>query len=493
MKFKAVIFTDSTAGLARIKPLGAYSIAEVIRSKGLETLVIDHLSKISEEDLKHIVQMIIDDETLLVGYSSSLFWNDKNNDILPIPTEKFKDLNFLIKRLNPKIKIIFGGAITRRITNHVEKNNDNLGIDYVIHGYAEKMMEDFIDDLLKNRKPKFNNFKNKIYEIDYDQKGDQVDFRNSKHHWNDHDIIFPGEALPLEVARGCIFKCKFCAYPLLGKNPNDDSYIKLEENLLSEILENYEKFKTTTYVIVDDTFNERTDKLEMLLRVRDKANLDLNFLGYNRLDLIARKPQQLNLLKDLNFNGMFFGIESFNYESAKSIGKGLRPEEATETLYKIKDVFKNKVSITGGFIIGLPYETPETFDNWFNKITDKNFPIDSFNLCGLGISNNTHNQSEFFSNPQKYGYTLLENGNWKNDVWTSQECSKLSQELIFKVYNNGRQRVPMFIAAGLSIIGFDFNQNFLTSFKDIRTDETLNLFNNKIKEYIERLKKTISQ
>ena len=46
-----------------------------------------------------------------------------------------------------------------------------------------------------------------------------------------------------------------------------------------------------------------------MLRVRDRSKLDLSFFGYNRLDLIARKHDQLDLLKDLNFKGMFFGIE----------------------------------------------------------------------------------------------------------------------------------------------------------------------------------------
>lgn len=43
------------------------------------------------------------------------------------------------------------------------------------------------------------------------------------HVWHPRDCVQPGEALPLEMARGCIFKCKFCRYPFIGKSKNDFS------------------------------------------------------------------------------------------------------------------------------------------------------------------------------------------------------------------------------------------------------------------------------
>lgn len=484
MIYDSIIFTDSSAGLARIKPLGAFTIAYTLRQIGLTVLVIDHFGSLTNDKLYYILSNSVGKNTLFIGYSSSVFANSKNN-FLPIPIEEFKNINKKIKEINPNTKIVFGGALSNKICNYNLKFRDNLGVDFAIHGYSESMIIEFVKNLKNNNSQKSNKIYNNLVEIDYDYKGDLIDYRNSKHYWHDTDLVFQKEALPLEIARGCIFKCKFCAYPLLGKNPNDNSYIRLEDNILEEILDNYQRFKTTTYVIVDDTFNERSEKIEMLLRIRDRSKLDLNFVGYNRLDLIARKKEQINLLKDLNFNGMFFGIESFNYDSAKSIGKGLRPEEAIETLYKLKNKFGKTLSITGGFIIGLPHETPETYNRWFDLCRQEDFPVDSFNIGKLGISTTSHSQSEFFKNPEKYGYVVGGKNYWKNAVWDSDTCEKIAQNSMLELFNSGRQKTPVFVAAGLSIINSNFNDLVSASYKNIKTKDLEIQFQNKIKEYLE--------
>jgi radical SAM superfamily enzyme YgiQ (UPF0313 family) len=37
------------------------------------------------------------------------------------------------------------------------------------------------------------------------------------------------KVLPIEIARGCIFKCKFCSYPLNGKQNLDFRYFSSME------------------------------------------------------------------------------------------------------------------------------------------------------------------------------------------------------------------------------------------------------------------------
>jgi radical SAM superfamily enzyme YgiQ (UPF0313 family) len=47
--------------------------------------------------------------------------------------------------------------------------------------------------------------------------------------------VLHGETLPIELARGCIFKCKFCSYPLLGKKKG--TYLRDFSQVKDEMIE----------------------------------------------------------------------------------------------------------------------------------------------------------------------------------------------------------------------------------------------------------------
>jgi hypothetical protein len=364
----------------------------------------------------------------------------------------------------------------------------------VFFGNAEKMILDFVENIKNNQPQNTSNIINGVGIIDYDKKGEHFSFKNTKHVWHDSDLIIPKEPLPIEIARGCIFKCKFCAFPLIGKHIKDDSYIRSEDIILEEVLYNYEKFQTTTYLVVDDTFNERMDKIELLLRVRDKSKLDLTFAGYNRIDLIARKPEQISLLNELNFNGMFFGIESMNHQAAKFIGKGCKPEEITETLFKLKDSFGDKLIASGGFIIGLPYDTPETVNEWTNMILQKDYPLDSYAFNGLSMASNANTTSEFFQKREKYGFQKIENDRfgdytWKTNVWDSRTCEKLATEYTQKAFKLNK-KLSMFTALGL--MKYDYTWETVSAIKigshgGVYQQDKIDEHKKYLNEYIDKL------
>lgn len=490
MTFHVIILTDVITEF-RSKPLGAYTIANVLRMQGYKVLVIDYISKIDTQELLALLKKIITKDTLFLGYSSTFFpfLGYSNTSIFPLSDANIKLINQTAKDLNPSISVLLGGVYARRLTTYNLENNDTLGFTHVMYGFAEVMIVDFTKSLEQKRIPRFSNKSNGLYVIEYNVTSDGFDFKNYKHTWDETDFVFQNEALPIELGRGCIFKCKFCSYPLIGKDPRDTSYIRDEEVVLAEVLENYERFKTTTYLVVDDTFNERDEKLEVLLRVRDRSKLDLNFTGYNRIDLIARRPQQLSMLKDLNFNGLFFGIESMNYESAKAIGKGIKPEEITETLHKIKASFNNKVTISAGFIIGLPYETPETFYKWFREVRDPNYPIDSVILNFLGIYKTSTSSSDFYDNPEKFGYTVTPNTiRWKNDIWDSEVCRNIAVKERQNMIDTGRLKLNNFEVASFPILGYPFDTMLKTNYSFSRQSDYIERRQSVITEYFNKLK-----
>lgn len=450
MTFQAIILSGTTAHI-KMRTLGAYAIANELREHGYTALVLEHFYSLGQSKQYDILKKIISKDTLFVGYSTSLIPH-----VLQLSRTEtfFYDMNCFIKTINPNVKIILGGSSSIKLSNHNSSTQRTAGFDYVMHGYSEGMIVKFMNDLANTRKPAFSKVNNKLYTIEHDMTGSTFDFRNSTHKWHETDYIFKNETLPIEIARGCVFRCKFCAFPLLGKNKNDDSYIKREDILEEEIRTNYEKYNTLSYMIMDDTFNERTDKIEMMLRIRDKLKLDLDFSGYARLDLISRKPEQLPLLKDLNFNKFQFGIESLNYESAKSIGKGIRPEEVTETLHKIKNIFGNEVLIQGMFIAGLPHETQETFDRWFTEILDTSYPLDVIKISTLIITQtNAYSESVFLKDYKKYGYSLPTPNTWVNDHWSSEIASVIVEEKKKEIQRKNRNSFGGFVASGLHSLG----------------------------------------
>lgn len=489
MKYDAIILTDTKTPY-RIRPLGAYVIANSLREEGYSCLVLDFFTDIKKEKLFSLLEKFIGNNTVFVGYSSSLFLNlNLEFPFLGVEKKYFVEINNFIKKLNDKTKIIFGGSYTPQLSEYCLKNKENLGIDYLMHGYSESMIKDFMKNHREQKSQKFSKKNFGLYEISYDYRGDSFNFCDEKFSWHNNDLIFENETLPLELSRGCIFKCKFCAYPLLGKNKNDLTYLKREENIVNELLSNYDRFKTKNYFLIDDTFNERTDKLEILLRARDRAKLDLTFVGYNRLDLVHRFPEQISLFKDLNFKGHFFGIETLNYESAKLIGKGLKEKDALDTLLKIKKSMNDKVNIACGFIVGLPKENMKTFSEWFGRVLENDYLIDTIVVNPLFLSQTTHTKSEFFSNPEKYGYLFSETAQWKNEYWDSNECNEIVnhiREIIDR--KTERNKVSSFYSIGLSSLdGGNFDLTLNVPIKNIDTNFYATKHLERVEKYVDRL------
>jgi hypothetical protein len=222
------------------------------------------------------------------------------------------------------------------------------------------------------------------------------------------------ETLNLEVGRGCRFKCAFCNFPLIGqKNVND--YLKYPTHIRDELLENYERWGTTKYFIVDDTFNDSTEKLEMMAKVMSDLPFKIKFWCYTRIDLLATHPEQMELMKELGVAETFFGLETFNDKSSKTIGKGMPNSRRKDTLYKAKEIWGDRVWMEGGFMIGLPYETQASWNETVEWLKREDCPLDISTCYPLNIVKKTdRNQwfptSWFDNNYEKFGYEFPHGG-----------------------------------------------------------------------------------
>jgi radical SAM superfamily enzyme YgiQ (UPF0313 family) len=342
-----------------------------------------------------------------------------------------------IKEKNPKTIIALGGT---KIGMYL----DIKFVDHLFIGYSETMIIDFLDSKT-GKKPK--RIWNKI--IDHDQKAQLPvwDFRQSKTEYTEFDFIQSQEPLSLEVGRGCRFKCKYCSYPLIGQR-NINDYLKKSDVLYEELSNNYIKWGTTRYFIIDDTFNDSTEKMQMFLDVTKRLSFKISFWCYLRLDLLAAHPEQISMLKEMGLGQCYFGIETFNHKTGKAVGKGGNPDKLKETLYLCKEIWGDQVSIQAGFIVGLPYENSDSIKETGQWLAKDDCPIDIKWVIPLSIAAGNNEvmeftyRSDFDKNAEVYGYHIPNPKRFwewektdETDIWSSKRAEEVALE-VERTYRN---------------------------------------------------------
>jgi radical SAM superfamily enzyme YgiQ (UPF0313 family) len=460
---QTLIFSD-VSPLGYGKNLGAYKIASQLRSNGYSSQVVDFFSHFLLDELKHIVDKFVTSETIWVGISTTFIsqkedfvFNSekiktaiKDNDVnmlskihdpsmsggvYPHDPSTMKDFLKYIKEKNPNTKIIVGGAKTWSAESYEETMNRVIP-DYYVNGYADEAiisLTNWLSNPEKFPEPIFHGpKKNKIESfIDYDFN----DFNTSMLKFESNDHVDQGETLPIEIARGCIFKCKFCNFPLIGKKRGD--YTKNKETLLKEFNYNYEHYGTISYMFMDETTNDSIEKAEFLLDVTSSLSFKISWVGYGRLDLYYANPSMAKIMKDTGLVGQQFGIETFNKKSGESIGKGLHPEKVKETLAHLKNVWGEDVTIGTGLIVGLPHDTEDYVQELEEYLMSKNCLLDSVSIYPLYLIQNMN--SLFGQNPSKWGYkfdTTRGINFWYNDHMNFSRANELAVNLRLKLIEN---------------------------------------------------------
>lgn len=400
MPIEFLLITD-TAGPVFQRSIGAYQVAHHVRKHGVTTQVIDFASMFDPVELKSLVIASIDEKTLAVGISSTFLNVDRKTKYISadrsfenaVP-DFISNILFEIKEKYPKVKLVIGGA------NSYHVKDDTL-FDAVFHGYSEQSVAEYLVGLRDGRKRIWPQC-GKLTVVD--GAADHFDIENLDHFWHTNDCILPKETLPIEISRGCIFKCKFCSYPLNGKKKFD--YLRDPIRIRDELIKNYELYGTTNYFFTDDTFNDSTHKLEKLHEIITQLPFKIKFVTYLRIDLLYAHQEQIQLLYEMGLGSAFFGIETLNAHSGRVIGKGMNPDLIKKFIIELHDVhWKKEVDFTCSFIIGLPGETLESVKNTHEWCVTAPFNDVWFPLF---LKTDSHYKSEFDINFEQYGYTKYE-------------------------------------------------------------------------------------
>lgn len=497
--YDAVIFTDVTDTVTVYKAIGAYKIANTLRQQGYSCLVVDHLHAFNLEEIKKVIDKSVSFNTLFVGFSTTFFNNTVNSvnsdgsltyssilsGVIPQGIEFENCVVNHIKSRHYNCKIIVGG--TKAHANINDKN-----IDYSIIGYGEVSIL-AIANHLKSNTPIPNSYKN-LYGVTIvdNRKNEGYDFVNSKFEWQDLDVG-NAKVLPLEIARGCIFKCKFCSYPLNGKQNLD--FIRDSNILYEEMQSSYDKFGISNFYILDDTFNDSAYKLDILQKTVKRLTFQPKFWAYTRLDLIAQNNGLIDKLYDIGLRGIYFGIETLNKRTGLIIGKGFDRAKQINTIKQIRGRYGNEVTMHGSFILGLPEENISSMRQTFNQLMDESIPLHTFVFHGLNLYKDeaVPFNSELGKNFKDYGYAelnIIPNSpkiNWSNAHLDYSVANALASEFNNIAQCSSRLYLPGQI--GFSLKNFGFNDEQITNmkYKDVEWDIISAKKDYYIKEYKDNL------
>lgn len=348
----ALIFNVHVLGIRR--PSGAHRIASFLREHDWDVEVIDYARNFTYHELEEVARMRITSKTVFVGFSSFFsYWEPK--------FDQFIDW---LKKEWPHLKIIVGGQSRPRI--------ESKQVDYYIHGYGEYAVLELVKNLVGNSTN--NIILDPLYlgdkkVISANKFYPSFPMKSLRIKYEDRDHLQPWEWLTMEFSRGCKFKCAYCNFPILGVKGD---YSRDAEDFELELKDTYDRFGISHYYVADETFNDRTEKIEKFANVVSKTNIKPIFSGFIRADLLVSRRQDWDLLAQLGFFGHFYGVETFNHETGKAVGKGMDPKKLQQGLLEAKNWFKERGPYRGsiGIVIGLPYETVETQLSTFKWLED---------------------------------------------------------------------------------------------------------------------------
>lgn len=379
-------------GNSRERLAGGHRIASHLRNTGWDCEVIDFLNDWSQEEIEELFKSRITSNSKFIGLSY-IFSLDAQ---LP----RVKEFTKWVKDTYPQLLIISGSQTTLV---------DNEYVDYHVTGYGEIALDTILKYKFSNGPApihdimQFSHYKTKVINALHNYPA--YPHRDPIIKYEDRDFMNENEWGRIEFSRGCKFKCTYCSYPVLGVKGD---YTRDVESARNQLMDAYTRFGIKNWIVSDETFNDRTEKITKFADMVETLPFVPYFSGYIRADLLVSRPKDREELLRMRFLGHFYGIETFNHESAKAIKKGMEPKRLQEGMIEVKNYFKKHVGTYYrghmAFIVGLPYETKESIENTL-KWLRKNW-IDqaaSSNPLQIGTAND-YRSSEMSLEYKKYGY-----------------------------------------------------------------------------------------
>jgi radical SAM superfamily enzyme YgiQ (UPF0313 family) len=429
---KCLLFNVSTTQIGR--NLGVYRIAHYLREHDWDSEVIDYTLYWTLDELKELSRSRIDKNTKFIGFGHMF-------SVWSVELENFTEW---LKIEYPGVVLISGSGVAPQFKSKC--------IDYYIQGFGENALLVLLKWLFNNGElPKFSIFNKKL--INGNEMYPSFPMKSLMVKYQDRDYISPDEWLGIEFSRGCKFSCAFCNFPVLGVKGD---YSRDALDYYTQVMDAYDRFGVTNYFVSDETFNDRTEKITKFADATQLLPFRPWFSGFIRADLMISRKEEKEELARLGFLGHHYGIESFNKESVKVIGKGMDPERIKAGLIDTKNYFMNRGLYRGSIslIIGLPGDTAEQTESTIDWLKE-NWQGQSFIPFALEIPvGEFDTPSKISIDYKKYGYTVMDDAiirsnedhdmidmkvastalNWQNKFMNINQAMDLQEKMYYELF-----------------------------------------------------------
>ncbi|MCL4557695.1 MAG: B12-binding domain-containing radical SAM protein [Deltaproteobacteria bacterium] len=294
-------------------------------------------------------------------------------------SEKLIDL---VKRIDPKIVVIAGGAHFTNLYDYYL--NSDKGIDFIVRGEGEQTIVELVD-AVADGKDDFD----RINGIAFTRDGKVIvtparqliadlntlpmpayDLVPMGSYGNSRYLFSPG-GTTIHHSRGCTSSCSFCVWwtqmaDRIGSGNKEHLKprwrTKSVDKTIEEILLLYHRYNKKALVFVDDSWNIDPKWEDGFAGELIRQGLKLNWFAFMRADMLLR-DEKLGVLERLVRSGMShvcIGVERAENNELRQFGK---PFYTGDTAIKAFDILRKKypsVFLQATFIVGVYDETEQS-------------------------------------------------------------------------------------------------------------------------------------
>jgi anaerobic magnesium-protoporphyrin IX monomethyl ester cyclase len=336
-----------------------------------------------------------------------------------------------IKKYQPNCKVIVGNSVGGSIPEVLFQTTK---VDIVIYGEAEVTLKETLDAISENKsfgeinEPeveiphankgypstiKGNGIPGLIYRSDKNKiinNGKRKAIKNiddfpipdwelfdvkhylkmGRKHGASHSWFYKSDeavTMPINTARGCVFKCTFCHYVFW----HDPYRHRSAENIIEEIKFCKEKYGANFFNFWDELSFHKIGPAEKFLDKLIEADLRIHWTCAIRADLMGKDvdakgnpiswERRLNLAKKFVEAGCVsagYSLESGNDKILESMNKKVKSKYFNE---QVKICREAGLITNTSLVIGYPEETKETIDETMSKLENLNvYPSAGFLL-----------------------------------------------------------------------------------------------------------------
>jgi len=326
-----------------VPPIGMYSVGAVLKENHYDVEILNWC-RINETPEK-ISEILIEKQPAVIGFS--ILQSNRWGGI---------EIAKIAKRINPEVKIVFGGVSPTFLWKHFLTHFPE--IDYVVMGEGEYTFLHLIRCMENKEYDHIGNIRG----IAFKKHGKLIRTNPAEYIQNLDQLPIPAtyfEYQHLSLTRGCPGNCTFCGSPKFwGRKVRFHSVDYFVEEL--ELL--YKKGINFFY-FSDDTFSVNKKRVIEICKKILKKNLKISWNAISRVNYMSEEV--LSWMRKAGCIQISYGIESGSKKIRAYLNKKITTDEIERTFYM---TLKYGILPRAYFIYGSPGETRKTIQESIDLI-----------------------------------------------------------------------------------------------------------------------------